>query len=108
VSAALACLALAIASEVAATLTLRSTSARPLLWPVVLAGYAFAFWLLARSLAVLPIAPVYAVWAGVGTAAVAAAGWWLFGERLSAGAVTGIVLVVAGVVLLGATTQAGS
>jgi small multidrug resistance pump len=106
VNAALAYLALAIASEVAATLTLRSTAARPLLWPLVLAGYGFAFWLLARSLAVLPIAPVYAVWAGVGTAAVAAAGWWLFGERLTPGALFGIGLVVAGVVLLGATTEA--
>ena len=64
-------------------------------------GYLAAFALLACVLKRLHVGPVYATWAGVGTAGAAVVGWYAFGDRLSTGGLIGIVFVVVGVTLLG-------
>ncbi|WP_237277575.1 DMT family transporter, partial [Streptomyces caniscabiei] len=46
------------------------------------------------------IGTAYAIWSGVGTATVAALGLVLFGEGLSVPKIAGIVLIIAGVVVL--------
>lgn len=99
----LAVLFVAIAAEVAATCLLKSTHGLTRLWPTVGVGvgYLVAFALLARTLERLPVGPVYAVWAGVGTAAAATVGLVWYGDRLPAPAWAGVGLIVAGVVLLG-------
>ena len=63
-------LALAILSEVVATVSLRYTDGFTNLAPsvVVVVGYGLSFWLLALILKDLEIGFVYAVWSGVGTA----------------------------------------
>jgi small multidrug resistance pump len=89
----------AIGSEVVATVALRMSDGFTKLTPaaVVVLGYAASFWLLALVIKQLPLAITYAVWAGVGTMLVAVAGALFFSERLGA---VGLVLVIAGVVLL--------
>jgi multidrug transporter EmrE-like cation transporter len=95
-------LALAIASEVVGTLALRSSRGFTVLLPSVLvvAGYAFAFFMLSRALRDMSVGTAYAIWSGVGTAVVALASVPLFGERLSVRSVVGIVLIIVGVVVL--------
>ncbi|BAJ31365.1 MULTISPECIES: multidrug efflux SMR transporter [Kitasatospora] len=95
-------LGLAIASEVCATSLLKLTDGFSRLWPslAVAAGYVLSFALLGRALKHLPVSVAYAVWSGAGTAAVAAIGAVFFGEPLGRPQWCGIVLVIAGVVLL--------
>lgn len=96
-------LSAAIASEVVATLALKSsegfTRGAPALMSV--AGYALAFWALSQALARgMPVGTAYAVWAGAGVALVAALGLALFGERLTLLQVLGLVAVIGGVVAI--------
>jgi small multidrug resistance pump len=95
-------LALAIASEVIGTLSLRASEGftRPLPSALVALGYGGAFYLLSLVLKDLPLGTTYAIWAGVGTALVALGGALVFGDRLNWAAVGGIALILAGLVVL--------
>ncbi|UWE13203.1 DMT family transporter [Actinacidiphila bryophytorum] len=95
-------LALAIGAEVCATSCLKLTEGYTRLWPTlaVAVGYVLSFALLGRALVRIPVSVAYAVWSGVGTAAVAAIGAAAFGESLGVPQWAGIALVIAGVVLL--------
>lgn len=92
----------AIVAEVCATLLLKASDGfgRPLVGAVALAGFGLALWLLSAALHRLPISVAYAVWIGVGSVVVTAAGVLLFDERLGGVALAGIGLVAAGVVLV--------
>ncbi|MFE0452055.1 DMT family transporter [Streptomyces sp. NPDC058914] len=95
-------LAGAIAAEVAATTAMKYSQGFTRLWPSLLTavGYVISFTLLAQTLKSVGIGTAYAIWAGVGTAAIAVIGLVLFGEALTLTKVTGILLIVAGVVIL--------
>jgi len=95
-------LSLAIAFEVAATLSLKASAglSRPEWIVAVVVGYVLAFAFLGLSLRVLPVGIAYAVWAAVGILLVGLAGHAVFRERLDGWAVTGMVLIVLGVFLL--------
>ncbi|MBD0842536.1 MULTISPECIES: DMT family transporter [unclassified Streptomyces] len=95
-------LAGAIAAEVAATTAMKYSDGFSRLWPSLLTalGYVVSFALLAQTLKTVGIGTAYAIWAGVGTATIAVLGLALFGEALTATKVTGILLIVAGVVVL--------
>ena len=93
-------LAAAIASEVIGTLFLRFTEGftRPAPSALVVVTYALSLWLTALALRRLEISLAYAVWAGVGTAAVAVIGMTALGETVNALKVASIGLVIGGVV----------
>jgi len=93
-------LALAIASEVVATVALRSTHgySRPLPLLVVVLGYGAAFFLLGLVLRSIPVSVAYAVWSAVGTAAIAVIGMAILGEPVTALKVASLALIIAGVV----------
>lgn len=93
-------LAVAIASEVAATIALRSVDgmSRPIPLVIVVAGYAASFWLLSLILKQLSIGTTYAIWAGAGTAAIAVIGIVAMGEPATVLRLASIVLIIAGVV----------
>jgi small multidrug resistance pump len=95
-------LGFAIASEVIATSSLKSTEGFTKLWPsvIVLLGYSAAFYFLSLTLDTIPIGVAYAVWSGVGVAGIAIVSVFFFDQRLDAGAIVGIALIVAGVVVL--------
>ena len=92
----------AIAAEVAATTAMKYSEGFSRLWPslITAAGYLIAFALLAQALKTLQVGTAYAIWSGVGTAAVAGIGILFLGETLSLAKVAGIVLIVAGVAVL--------
>jgi small multidrug resistance pump len=95
-------LAGAIASEVVATLLLRASDGFTRLWPTIglIAGYLLAFALLAQCLKDMDVGFAYAVWAGVGTAAITLIGILALGEPATALKGLGTVLIVCGVVAL--------
>jgi small multidrug resistance pump len=95
-------LAAAIAAEVAGTTAMKYSEGFTRLWPSLLtvAGYVLAFSLLAQTLKTMSVGTAYAIWAGVGTAAIAAIGMIFLGESTSLVRITGITLVIVGVVVL--------
>ncbi|MFF2655103.1 DMT family transporter [Streptomyces sp. NPDC058045] len=95
-------LAGAIAAEVAGTTAMKYSEGFTRLVPsiITVVGYLTAFALLAQTLRTLAVGTAYAIWAGVGTAAIAAIGMAFLGESVSAVKLGGILLVIAGVVLL--------
>ncbi|MDH2425919.1 multidrug efflux SMR transporter [Sphaerisporangium sp. TRM90804] len=96
-------LAAAIASEVLATSALKlSDGFAHKGWSVVVViGYVASFALLARALKLqMEVGVAYAVWAGVGTAAIAVIGALFLGETMNLAKVGGILLIIGGVVLL--------
>ncbi|MCX5370746.1 multidrug efflux SMR transporter [Streptomyces sp. NBC_00015] len=95
-------LAGAIAAEVAATTAMKYSDGFSRLWPSLLtaSGYVVSFLLLAQTLKTVGIGTAYAIWAGVGTAAIAVIGLALFGESLTPAKAVGILLIVGGVVVL--------
>ena len=97
-----ATLALAICAEVAGSAFLKSSDGFSRLGPTlaVLFFYALAFFFLAQVLRTIPLGVAYAIWSGVGIILTALVGFFVFRQTLDAGAVAGIALIVAGVVVM--------
>lgn len=95
-------LALAISVEVAGTSLLKLTDGFTRLWPTagVLVAYSLAFLFMAQAVKVVPVGVAYALWSGLGTAAIVAIGAVFLGEPLGVIKVIGVALVIAGVVVL--------
>lgn len=95
-------LLLAIAAEIIGTTLLKYTEGFTRLWPSVgsLVGYAIAFVLLAQTLKSIDVGVTYALWSGIGTAAIAVIGALAFKEPVTAAKVAGIALIIAGCTLL--------
>ncbi|HVL22746.1 MAG TPA: multidrug efflux SMR transporter [Thermomicrobiales bacterium] len=95
-------LALAIATEVVATTSLKYSEGFTRLGPSLLTtvGYIAAFVLLSQALKEVPVSTAYAIWSGVGTATVAIIGIMFLGEPGGTLKTIGIVVIIAGVVLL--------
>jgi small multidrug resistance pump len=98
--AALAMLIAAISSEVAASALLpRADGFKDPLWSaVVLLGYGLSIWLLAVVVRTLAVSVAYAIWAGLGTAAVAVVGVFFLGESMSWVKGVSLLLIIAGVI----------
>ena len=95
-------LTLAIFSEVMATASLKSTEGFTKLWPsvLVLVGYSAAFYFLSLTLDTIPIGVAYAIWSGVGVAAITLVSFFLFDQKIDIAGFIGIGLIVAGVIVL--------
>ena len=95
-------LATAILVEIVATLALRASDgfSRPGPALLAVAGYVLAFALLSQALKTIEVGIAYAVWAGVGTAAITVIGIVALGESSAVLKLVGTALIVVGVVLL--------
>lgn len=96
-------LALAIASEVTATLSLRASEGlRRKRWiPVIVVGYLAAFSLLGAILAMgMPVGVAYGVWAAAGVAITAVLGRVIFKDHFSLLMGIGVALIAIGVGLI--------
>lgn len=98
-------LAAAIVCEVFGTTMMKVSEGFSRLWPSVgmVAGYLGAFGMMALALKRLPVGTLYALWAGIGTALIALVGVLAFGESFTVVKGAGIVLIIAGVILLNLT-----
>ncbi|AXL88000.1 ligand-binding protein SH3 [Streptomyces sp. CB09001] len=95
-------LAGAIAAEVAGTTAMKYSEGFSRLVPSLLTAlaYVLSFALLAQTLKILAVGTAYAIWAGVGTAAIATIGVAFMGEGMTATKAAGIALIIIGVVVL--------
>ena len=95
-------LALAISLELAGTISMKISGGFQRLLPsaMMFVFYASCFSFLSLALRKIEISVAYAIWSGLGTALIAVVGVVFFRESMSATKVAGLVLVIAGVVLL--------
>ena len=93
---------IAIISEVIATSALKPSEGFTVLAPsmIVVVGYVAAFYFLSLTLRTIPIGMAYAIWSGVGIAAITLIGCGLFSQKLDMPAIAGILLIVSGVVVM--------
>ena len=103
-------LGFAIMMEVIATTALKLTEGFTKLIPTVvsLLGYGLSFFALSKVLGQVPLAIAYAIWSGAGISLVGIIGWVWFGQKLDAGALIGIGLIIAGVVVINVFSTAVS
>jgi small multidrug resistance pump len=91
----------AIVCEVTATLSLKRALDHPGMYAVVAAGYVAAFVLLTLTLKEgMGIGVAYGIWAACGVALTAVASKVLFSEPLTQMMMIGLVLIIAGVLLV--------
>lgn len=93
---------MAIAAEVVATSALKATETftRPLPSALVVAGYAVAFYFLSVAVKVIPVGVAYGIWSGLGIVLVSVVAFFLHKQSLSAYQLSGMLLIVLGVVLV--------
>lgn len=98
-------LAAAIVCEVFGTTMMKVSAGFSRLWPSIgmAAGYLGAFGMMTLALKTLPVGTLYALWAGIGTALIVVVGVLAFGESFTVVKGAGIVLIIAGVVMLNLT-----
>jgi multidrug transporter EmrE-like cation transporter len=63
-------------------------------------AYVVSIWMLGLVVREVPISVAYAVWSGLGTAAIATIGVLLLGDEVDALKVTALAMIIVGVVLL--------
>ncbi|MBO0843041.1 MAG: multidrug efflux SMR transporter [Nocardioides sp.] len=95
-----ALLLVAIAVEIASTALLpRADGFRDVPWSAaVILGYMLSIWLLSVVVRQIPVSVAYAIWSGVGTAAVAAIGMLFLGEGVGLLKLLFLAMIVIGVV----------
>ena len=95
-------LTMAIFSEVIATSSLKSTEGFTNFFPslIVVVGYCSAFYFLSLTLDEMPVGIVYAIWSGVGIVGIAIVAVIFHDQQLDAGAMLGMGLIIAGIVIM--------
>lgn len=95
-------LMLAILCELLGTSLLKASQGFSKLFPTVglLVSFTLAFFFLSLSLKTIPLNLAYAIWSGVGTIATVIISILIWKERINAASITGIALIVIGVVIL--------
>ena len=93
---------LAIGFENGVTSFLKQSEQFTKLVPSVLTvlGYAAAFYCLSVVLKSIPVGIAYAIWSGVGIILIALIGFFVFKQHLDLAAIIGLVLIIAGVVVI--------
>ncbi len=95
-------LACAIIAEVIGSTFLVKSEGFTKLWPslAVLVLFSIAFYLLSQVVKVIPLGVTYAIWSGVGIVLTAIIGFLVFKQHLDVPAVVGMVLIIAGVIVI--------
>lgn len=100
--AAYAWLLLAIVAGVTGTSALSASAGftRPGPIAVLAVAYLVCFLALTRALQVIAVGIAYAIWSGIGITLVTLIGWHAFDQKLQAGQLAGIALILVGVVVI--------
>ncbi|GIZ12854.1 multidrug efflux SMR transporter [Pseudomonas sp. NCCP-436] len=95
-------LAIAIAAEVVATLSMKAIDgfSKPLPLILVVTGYGIAFWMLSLVVRSIPVGIAYAIWAGLGIVLVSIAALFIYQQKLDLPAMLGMAMIVSGVVVI--------
>jgi multidrug transporter EmrE-like cation transporter len=95
-------LGLAIILEIFSTSMLKASAGFTKLLPsiIFLIGMGSSFYVLSQALTTIPLSVAYAIWSGLGTALTAVIAVLIWKEHLNVNMIIGIVLIIAGVVIL--------
>ncbi len=95
-------LALAIVLEIAANVLLKFSDGfrRKVYGLLSIAAVLGAFSVLSQAVKGIDLSVAYALWGGFGIAATLAAGWILFGQRLNRKGWIGLLLLLAGMIMI--------
>ncbi|MEM6724621.1 MAG: multidrug efflux SMR transporter [Bacteroidota bacterium] len=92
----------AIIAEVIATTALKYSEGFTKLMPsiIVALGYSIAFYFLSLTLKSMSVGIAYAIWSGLGTVFIVIAALLFFNQKLDLPAIIGLVLIIAGVIVI--------
>lgn len=95
-------LMIGIVFEVAGTTLMRhfAESSPPLSLTCATTGIIFSYFLVSRSMEVLPMGITYSVWSGVGLGCISLLSWFFFNEAMPPLKLAGIALVILGMIVL--------
>jgi small multidrug resistance pump len=98
----------AVLSEVIATTSLKFSEGFTKLVPsiIVVVGYGLSFYLLSMTLKVMPIGIAYALWSGIGITLTVLLGKILWNESLDWARITGIILIIIGILVINLFSKA--
>jgi len=101
-------LAIAIVAEACATTAMKQSDGFTRMpWTLVtVIGYGIAFYFLSLTLRTIPVGIAYAIWSGVGIVLILTAAWAFQGQKLDAAAMIGMGLIVTGVIVMNAFSNA--
>ncbi|MFD0869711.1 Quaternary ammonium determinant C [Chlamydia abortus] len=93
-------LLLAIVLEIAGTVSMKLSQGFTKVWPsaLMIVFYLLAFSSLNLSLKHVPVSVAYAIWSGLGTAAIAVIGYMVFQESMTWLKAASILLIILGVI----------
>jgi len=101
-------LVIAIVAEACATTAMKQSDGFTRMpWTLVtVIGYGIAFYFLSLTLRTIPVGIAYAIWSGVGIVLISTAAWAFQGQKLDAAAMIGMGLIVTGVIVMNAFSNA--
>ena len=101
---------IAIIGEVVGTLSLKSSNGFTAITPsiLVIIGYGIAFYFMVLSMKTIPVGITYAIWSGVGIAAVTFIASVKFGEKPDIFALIGLSFIIIGIVILVSFSKMGA
>jgi small multidrug resistance pump len=102
-------LAGAIGCEIVATSALKAADGFKNAGPatIVVIGYVAAFYCLSVALRAIPMGVAYAIWSGIGIVVISLVGLIVYKQRLDAPAIFGILLIIAGTLVINLLSKAG-
>lgn len=95
-------LAVAIFCEVIATSCLKLSDGFTRLVPsaITVVFYGISFFALSLTLKFIPVGVAYAIWSALGIVLISLVGYVAFGQKLDLAALVGMVLIIAGVLVI--------
>lgn len=100
-------LGVAIVLEVIGTSALKASQqfTRPVPTAITVVTYLGAFYFLSLALKMIPVGIAYAIWSGVGIVLISCVGLIIFKQKLDLPAILGLVLIIAGVLVINLFSQ---
>lgn len=95
-------LVIAIIAEIIGTSAMKASNGltHPVASVIAAVGFIVAFACLALALKTIPVGIAYAIWSGVGIIAISLIGYFVFKQNLDLPAVLGILMIIAGVLVI--------
>lgn len=103
-------LIIAIVAELIATTFLKKSNGFSEITPSILTviGYGIAFYFLSLTLRDIPVGVAYALWSGIGIVLITIIGIVVFKQIPDLAAILGIILIVAGVIVINVFSKMGA
>lgn len=95
-------LLIAVVFETIGTASIQASEQFTRFWPssMMVISYGISFYFMALTLKYMQVSVVYAIWSGLGIVLIGIIGWVVFKQSLDIGAVVGMALIIAGVVVI--------